>query len=443
MSAAHGPAPRDAPVVAPIRESANRQNLLLLTQLRWIAALGQIATILVVWLVLGIPLPLLSMAAVIATLLLVNAASVWRVRSGRPVSNGELFLQLLLDVAALTIQLSLSGGADNPFVILFLLQVILGAVLLETWSAWTLVATTGAAFLGLMHQRIALAAPPDLYSQGILPFHVQGTFIGFLLAAGLLVFFVDKINRNLRLRDRRLGDLGRQAAEEEHIVRMGLLASGAAHELGTPLATLAVILNDWRRLPVFSHDPGMAQEMEDMQAQLDRCKSIVTGILLSAGEARGEHIVSTSASRFVDELVAEWRAFRSPRRLDYMNLFRPDERILSDPALKQVIASLFDNAFEASPEWMRVTVRREEERLVLDVEDAGPGFTQTMLEEFGKPYRSSKNRAGSGLGLFLVVNVVRKLGGTVEAGNRPDGGARVTLALPLERLRAEEPDGRR
>src|ERR1700712_4935023 len=108
------------------------------------------------------------------------------------------------------------------------------------------------------------------------------------LECNFAVILITPLNRNLRAGDAALANLRQRAAEEEHIVRMGLLASGAAHELGTPLATLAVILGDWRRMPEFSRNPEFLEELGEMQTQLKRCKSIVSGILLSAGEARGE-----------------------------------------------------------------------------------------------------------------------------------------------------------
>ncbi|MCQ8781346.1 ATP-binding protein [Mangrovibrevibacter kandeliae] len=425
---------------APVSEAASRQNLLLLTQLRWIAAGGQVATILFVHVVLRIPLPLGWMGLVILLLLGLNLLSLWRWRQDWPVSNNELLAQFLMDVAALTAQLYLSGGATNPFISLFLLQIILSAVLLEAWSAWVLVGITSLCFLALMGETFPLDRPPGQTIGGS-HLQIEGMFICFALAAGLLVFFINKINGNLRLRDRRLADLRQQASEEEHIVRMGLLASGAAHELGTPLATLSVILNDWRQMPSFRSDPDIAQEMADMQGELDRCKAIVTGILLSSGEARGEQVVRTTVRAFLDDLVSEWRLRRAPSHVVYDNGFVPDQPIWSDLALKQVIQSLFDNAFEASPRWIGITARRQDEQLVLTVRDRGPGFSEIMLSEFGKPYRSSKNRAGSGLGLFLVVNVMRKLGGAVAAGNRAEGGAEVTLTLPLRRLSVEGTHG--
>lgn len=422
-----------------VEDATSNKNLLLLIQLRWLAVAGQVVTILIVEAWFRIRLPLLEMGSVLAFLVALNLVSLWRHQRRETVTSTELFFELLLDVAALTVQLYLSGGASNPFISLYLLQVSLGAVLLETWSAWSLAVIASGCFVWLTSTFRPLALPPELHGD-LLGLHVKGMFICFVLAASLLVLFITRISRNLRARDAHLADLRQQSAEEDHIVRMGLLASGAAHELGTPLATLSVILSDWRRMPAFKSDPDLAEEIREMQNQLDRCKAIVSGILMSSGEARGEGTVRTTAGAFFDELVAEWRASRSPAALDYMNTLASGEAIISDPALKQVIFNIFDNALEASPNWVGVVVRRQEDELIIDVRDAGPGFAKEMLNEFGKPYRSSKNRPGGGLGLFLVVNVMRKLGGRVMARNEVTG-ASVTLALPLPALSSGGPHG--
>lgn len=413
--------------------AANAKNMILLIQLRWIAVVGQIVTIAVVELVLGIALPLGPMSIVLGALVAHNLASVAWLRNRTDVGNNQLFMTLILDVAALTAQLYLSGGATNPFTSLYLLQVILGAVLLDSRLSWAVVAAACLSFVGLTQFYRPLAPHHQEFGDTI-TLHIAGMFVCFVLDAILLVVFVTRISRNLRERDARLAALKQHAAEEDHIVRMGLLASGAAHELGTPLASLAVILSDWRRMPKLAADPELAQEIQEMQAEVQRCKSIVTGILLSAGEARGEAPRVTTVNAFLDELVGEWRAARSATTLAYQNAFGADLAIVSDSALKQVLFSVLDNALEASPGWVRFAAGRNAGMLVLQVSDRGAGFPPEMLAQFGKPYQSSKGRPGGGLGLFLVVNVVRKLGGVASAANRPEGGATVTIELPLATL---------
>ena len=417
-------------------QAAGHQNMQALIQLRWIAVVGQVTTIGVVAGGFGIKLPLVYMLEVLACLIAFNVASQLRWHEKWAVSNGELFLAMLVDVASLTAQLYLSGGTSNPFVYLYLLQVILSAVLLEAWSTWTIVAIASACLAGLAVWSKPIALPL-FHERGYFSLYIQGMLICFALNAALLVVFITRIMSNLRAGDALLAGMRQRAAEEEHIVRMGLLASGAAHELGTPLATLSVILGDWRRMPEFSKNPELLEEIGEMQAQLARCKSIVSGILLSAGEARGESSTRTTINTFLDELVAEWRESRPVASMEYVNRIT-DQPVVFDSALKQMICNVLDNALEASPEWLRLEATCEADALKLLVTDSGPGFEAAILEQFGKPYQSSKGQAGRGLGLFLSVNVARTLGGSVAASNRPEGGAAVLVTLPLASIAVGE-----
>jgi two-component system, sensor histidine kinase RegB len=409
-----------------------------LIQLRWIAVVGQIATIAFVSRVFGVALPLAMMAVVLAILIGFNLLCMFYWRNREEVSNGELFMALLVDVFTLTAQLYLSGGADNPFVFLYLLQVVLGAVLLRNGATWTLVGITGLCFVGLMVWSGPVKIPANHYQQGLL--------LCFALNAALVVVFMTRINHMLRARDARLATMRQRAIEEEHIVRMGLLASGAAHELGTPMATISVILGDWSHMPPFAQDADLRFDLTEMQVQLDRCKAIVSGILLSAGEMRAESLIRTTINDFLDELVTGWRSTRPVRGFDYVRRFVDDLTIVSDEGLKQTICNVLDNALEASPDWLALEAVRDGNDLVLRVFDRGPGFPAPMLQHFGRPYQSSKGKPGGGLGLFLAVNVVRALGGTISARNREaegdpvrEAGAVVTLTLPLASLTLEPP----
>jgi two-component system sensor histidine kinase RegB len=423
---------------APV-DQAGRKNLLLLIQLRWFAVAGQVLSILVVRYGFGSDLPLEPMAGVIAALVALNLVSLVRLRRRKRVTNVELFASLVFDVVALTAQLHLSGGADNPFAPLYLLQVTVGAVLLEAWSTGVLVALAILCFTALTR----FYRPLDLLAldgTGLVDPQTLGMLICFVLNAVLLVVFVTRINRNARERDERLAFLRQRAVEEDHIVRMGLLASGAAHELGTPLSTLSIILGDWRRMPELTADPEIASEIDAMRAEVARCKSIVTGVLLAAGETRGESAAVTTLLAFLDGLAADWRATRPQAGLVYENRVETDLSIVAESTLRQGVFNVLDNAFEVSPHRIAFTASREGNTLVLEVADEGPGFSPDILAEVGRPYRSTKDRRAGGLGLFLVFNVVRKLGGTAEAGNRPAGGARIEMRLPLASLVIDDMD---
>lgn len=411
---------------------AGRKNMQQLIQLRWLAVIGQVATITIALMVFHITLPLPAMVAVLLFLVVLNVLSLARLGLPSDVRNGELLLSLLFDVVALTAQLYLSGGATNPFISLYLLQVTLGAVLVEAWSTWAVVAVSGAGFALLTMLYKPLVLPPDA-GLNLFQLHIVGMLACFLLDAALVVVFMNRITLNLRERDARLADLRQQAAEEGHIVRMGLLASGAAHELGTPLSTLSVILNDWRREPALRANPEWLQELRDMEEEVKRCKAIVTGVLVSAGQARGERADVTTVKAFLDEIVKDWRAKKMAPNMSYQRDFTDNVLIVADSTLKQVIFNVLDNAAEASGDGVTLKASCVNDVLTVTVTDHGPGFSPDVLEQLGRPYQSTKGRLGGGLGLFLVVNVLRKLGGHVDARNS-SAGAIVTMSLPLAAL---------
>ncbi|MEW6204006.1 MAG: ATP-binding protein [Pseudomonadota bacterium] len=420
-----------------VLNETGHKNMLHLIHLRWLAVGGQIATILVATWGFGIQLPLFNMLAVMVCLIAFNIGSHLRWHEERVVSNRELFLAMLVDIASLTAQLYFTGGINNPFVFLFLLQVILSAVLLRAESTWLVVGITTVclAFLSIMNKPLVWPLNStyklaDLYATGLL--------ICFVLNAALLVIFITRIGRNLRAGDAALASLRQRAAEEEHIVRMGLLASGAAHELGTPLATMSVVLGDWKRMPQFSNDPAMLEEIEEIEGQLLRCKSIVSGILLSAGETRGESSSKTSLNDFFESLVEEWESSRPAQHFEYNNSIDQEFTVAFDSTVKQMVFNVLDNALEVSPNWLRFEVSKNQEQLLLTVSDQGPGFRADILEQVGTPYNSSKGRPGGGLGLFLVMNVARTLGGTLTVNNRKEGGAEVVIALPLNAMILQE-----
>ncbi|MBD3733205.1 MAG: HAMP domain-containing histidine kinase [Sphingopyxis sp.] len=421
---------------APAEANAGRRNMALLIQLRWLAVGGQLATIGIVTGPMGISLQRAPLLAAVLVLIAINFASLALLSRGRAVTNAELTAVLLFDVAALGWQLHHSGGLANPFASLFLLQVVIGAMLLTPASSWAIVVAALAAIGVLAVDPTPLLLPPP-YAADPMGLYLKGSLVCFLLIAVLLVAFVTRISRNLRERDAALAASRQRAVEEDHIVRMGLLASGAAHELGTPLSTLSVLIGDWKTAPAVARDTELQQDLADMDAAVRRCKAIVSGILMSAGEARGEAPQVTTMRAFLTALVEEARAGRMPGTVEFNDLFGADLAIISDPALRQVIGNVLDNASEVSPEWIALTASRDGGMAVIEISDRGPGFSDEMIERFGQPYSSTKGRPGGGLGLFLLVNVLRKLGGSASVANRDAGGAVVRVILPLSAVAAE------
>ena len=441
ISSPAGAGPSPAPPSGRARfanATAGLKNLHQLIQLRWIAVVGQLLTIEATHYSLGMVLPLQEMLTLVACMVAFNIASLLRWRTRLAVPDVELFIVLLVDVAALTAQLYLSGGIANPFVFLYLLQIAVGAMLLRSGYTWSIVVIASACVMLLSQHSRPLPLAPNLHGGWHSPY-VLGLLVCFMLNAALVVIFITRISHNLRRRDARLAAVRQRAVEEEHIVRMGLLASGAAHELGTPLSTMAVILGDWKRMPPQAPDPVFQEDIAEMEAQVQRCKTIVSGILLSAGETRGEASSQTTVCQFLDTVVKDWRSTRSIETLVYDNRILDDSPMVADATLEQMVFNVLDNARDASPHWVSLRAESDHDVLRIVVTDRGPGFAPAVLAQVGTPYRSTKGRPGGGLGLFLSMNVARTLGGSVTARNLPEGGAEVTVTIALATIALQAP----
>jgi two-component system sensor histidine kinase RegB len=195
------------------------------------------------------------------------------------------------------------------------------------------------------------------------------------------------------------------------------------------------MLGDWRADPAVRDHPALASEVEEMRTEVARCKEIVAGILFAAGEVTGEAPERTTLMRFLSGIVATASAREAVAIEDRI---RTDVPIVADRALGQALTNLLDNAADAGARAIALIVSREDGDLLLTVTDDGHGFRPDILTAVGRPYTSTKERRGAGLGLFLASNVLRTLGGTLEARNRDEGGAEVVLRLPFDALALED-----
>ncbi|MGA9657769.1 MAG: ATP-binding protein [Asticcacaulis sp.] len=441
-----------------IDQTANRKNLGVLINLRGIAFCAQIAAILLTYYGLNIVLPVSYMIMTAAILVGLNLYSLYRLKLDKPISNTDLFAGLVIDVLVLSLQLHFSGGTYNPFVSFFMLPVIIGAVMLDAAYAWaiyvlTLVAYLALAIAGLNEPMPAMAMPgmemaaskgSSLIDRSSL--HMHGMMLGYGICAGALVFMITRVRANLRVRDAELEGMKAAALEESHLVRMGLLSTGAAHELGTPLTTVSVILQDWHDLPLPRRKADLMADIETLQAQIERCKTIVSDILASSGDSRGEGASVRPLKAFITDIVHDWQQSH-PDVVFESKVNLPDTDVVAERVIQQALTNIFDNAREAAlvPDQAEISfdARLDGDNLHMTISDKGKGFEADILSRLGQPYVTTKGTSekghGRGLGLFLVSNTLRKLGGTFKAENRLSGhkviGADVILSLPLSAIR--------
>ncbi|MDX2082689.1 MAG: ATP-binding protein [Rickettsiales bacterium] len=417
-----------------ISQNINRKNLIQLLLLRSIAIIGQIATILFVHFFLKISLPLTPMFLVIFILAVINLFSFYRYQTKKNISDKNLFCQVLLDVFSLTAQLYFSGGISNPFISLFLLQVIIGAILLSRIYSWLIGVITILCYGWLSFNYHQLDEFHHHLDHGdFFNLHLQGMLISYIFAAILLLIFVTKIIKNLKERDKQIGQLKQQAIEKEQVVKMGLFATSAAHELSTPLSTISVILADWKKMQLAQ---DLIADVELAEAQLLRCKKILSEILSSSKKTRLENAQATSLKKAFDSLIKDWSELRLPKNLHYEFIGKSDKKIILTSDLALAFFNIFDNALEESPQSVSIFVNVINDFLKITVEDQGKGFSDYILNHIGHIAATNftTKNGNNGIGLFLAINTVATIGGNLELSNKKNGGAKVEITIPIKNL---------
>lgn len=249
---------------------ANRKNLLQLILLRCLAIFGQIVAIIFADKFIAVDLPKQAMLDVVSLLAVINLISFYRYQYQKNISDSSLFFELILDVLILTLQLYFSGGISNPFISLFLLQVIIAAILLRSIFAWAIFAISTACYVLLSFEFIEL----NISDENFFDLHLHGMLISYVIAAVLLLIFITRMAKNLR--------------QQQEFLRSAMLATSAAHNLGTPLNTISVVIEDWKKFDLENLSPDVQKDIVLIESQLQRCKEAVSEILSNSGSERLE-----------------------------------------------------------------------------------------------------------------------------------------------------------
>ncbi len=358
--------------------------------LRLYAITGQTLVITGVNFGLDIRLPLLPMLMVVVLLALLNLATWVRLAQPWPVTAMEFFAQLLVDVTALTVLLFYSGGSTNPFVSLYLLPIIIAAITLPVLYAWVLAAICVAAYSFLMFFYLPLDMP---HGAAAFALHVAGMWLNFIASAVLITFFIGRMAASIRSRERELAEARETGLRNEQIVALGCLAAGAAHELSTPLATMAVVAGELQ----YEHggDPALAANLHILRNQVAACKAILTRLTVTGGAGRAEDARLLAVDVYLDELVAQWQLMRPAIGLQtHWEGIRPAPNILAEATLGQALLSLFNNAADAAPFAVALEAHWDSQELTLDILDRGQGFNQEAAARAGEVFFTTKQGQG-------------------------------------------------
>lgn len=425
------PSPAD---LRPAGELAPSLALPWIVKLRYGVLAGQIVLILLTHFVFGVPLLIQWLAIPLA---LTAASNLLAYRCARRFGDRPALVYLLaFDTICLTALLALTGGPANPLSLLYLVQITLSAVILSKEWTWSLgvLAVVCFGFLFWAHVRVPVFEAHHS-SEGF-SVHLVGMWIAFVAAALLVTVFIGKVSEALRQREHEVLLLQGQLARQERLASIATLAAGAAHELGTPLATIAVASRDVEyHATEVSRDPELAGDARLIRSEVERCRSILQQMSARGAEQPGEAPVCLELAGLLENVRCDL-PLPDRERVRVVLTGDPGVAVLPAGAARQALAALVRNALDAASEAQPVTlgVARTAGSLEFVVTDSGCGMSQETLNRIAEPFFTTKAPGGGmGLGTYLARVFAEQLGGRLAFDSEPGKGTTALLQLPLVR----------
>lgn len=411
-----------------------RINLGWLVRLRWAALAGQLLTILVSHFVLDIWLNLPPLLLTVGASVLSNLVAMAALRSPSGPSPRWVPALLVWDTLQLTVLLYYSGGPFNPFSFQYLVQVALAVVVQPPRWAWLLGTLSVACMGGLFVEHIWL--DPEMRSSdnphlAHMRMHLYGMWLALGVASAFILYFVSKVRAALAEREAELVEARARVQRGEQLAALATLAAGAAHELSTPLSTIALVAKELQRDLGGQVEAPQLADLELMQRELARCKLILQRMSVQTGQAPGETPAAAPLSRLLRESTHDLAAaleVELPAALAELQVRVPVQ------AAAQALRALVQNAVQASPPGVpvRLVVRSGDGAVLIEVRDRGPGMSSEVKKRAGEPFFTTKPPGqGMGLGLYLAREVLERSGGQLRIDSTPGDGTVATATLPV------------
>lgn len=408
-----------------------RQNLLRLCQIRSIVVIGLLAITSWFHFFTGIVFPSLPMYLLLAVMAVINVAIMLRLRVDTPVSEKEFFGNLLLDILFLTLVLYFTGGSTNPIVSYYLLPLIISAAILKPAHTWFIAFLSIGFYTLLLFYYQPLALFTTTGHGAMTNAHLLGMWVNFGFSALLIAWFVVRMAVALRERSRLVAQSREAGLRNEQIISVASIAAGTAHELRTPLATMAVTVDE-----IAVEYPQLKEETALLTQQIARCEEVLRKLVSTSSE--DGRVVVTDVGALIRRLLDGWRLSRPEIELK-TNLPAHESglRIRYDKSLQHALTSLLNNAADASPDYVSLEVGSAPGWLLIVIEDRGPGIPADIAGSLGKTSVSRK-QGGLGLGVLLGQASIERLGGGVRLVDKEGSGTRLEIRLPLVESFEEE-----
>ncbi|MCE9573466.1 MAG: sensor histidine kinase [Deltaproteobacteria bacterium] len=396
-----------------------------LVRLRWSFLVGQAALLALVHGWLGLDLAAAPIAIGIGGMALSNVGLVVAQRRGWGRAPALIGAVMVLDTGLLTLLLMGSGGSANPFTVLYLVHITLSAIVLRVW--WTL--AIAALSLGGFGLLFATAGPHAMHLHGAsFDRHLEAMWAAFAVAAVLIAFFVGRVTRAIARQRDQIASLRESNERNGRVASLTRLAAGAAHELGSPLGTIAVAAHEARRhAGALGGATAVLADLELITLEVERCQDVLRRMSARARSDEDERVSAAELADRIRDLLGEDKAQHVELRVD------GDAARVEWPGepLAESVAALVKNAIEASAERVVVRLAAEARDVRVEIADRGPGIPDEVLARIGEPFFTTKEPGrGMGLGVFLARAFLESRGGSLAISSEPGVGTHAVIRLP-------------
>jgi two-component system, sensor histidine kinase RegB len=422
--------------------AGGRVRLRTLSNLRWMAVAGQSAALFLVYFALGYSLPILYCACAIAVSAALNIVLALRYPPTHRLTNREATFYLAFDVLQLAALLYLTGGMTNPFALMFVAPVVIAATTLNLGNVLILagIAFASVSLIAVVH----LPLPWPAHENLVLPqLYQAGIWTALVIGIGFTSVYAWRIASESARMSAGLAATQLALSREHRLAALGALATAAAHELGTPLGTIAVVARELER--ALPENSGEVEDVRLLRQQAERCRAIIAR-LANPEEALLGATARLPLGAFLDDIAAHHRGEDIAITVSVaMSNDSAVPQVWRAPELLHGLGNIIENAADFANATVAVSARWDEQFLDISVADDGPGFAPEIFEALGEPYITSRpgHRAlgetdmgpqgpldeheGMGLGFFIAKILLEQTGGLVQAGNPPGGGAMVSI----------------
>lgn len=417
------------PASPPRAYSPSADNLRNLLLIRGIALLGQTA---VLGYVVASSRTTASLSGITASLVFMAAitmASLWRTTRPWPVADREFLAQLLVDVAGWSALMYFTGGANNPFISYYVVPVVIAAAVLPWSHTWLVAGASVLAYSVLLYiyRPFPLFTPHAAMGHGDgANVHILGMWFNFLFSVGLITFFVVRMAAILRRQEETVAAQREERLRDDQIMAVAGLAAGTAHELGTPLSTMLVVVDEMLARDGLPDD--LRQDCSVLRDQLLQCRSTLSALGRTAELRSSSETQRQAAGDFARHTLERW-AVRRPGTAYSFDCAPGSPVVEVEPTLAQALENLLNNAADTGSPTLAMHVEWDDQEVRIAVRDHGPGIDPALAQRLGKPVIRA-DRGGLGIGLMLGRAAVERCGGRLELRNHPQGGALAQMHLP-------------